>query len=47
LCFDIALWITAGVLSWLVSCKDNRHIWIELGSRVLISWPLTFAVLME
>lgn len=23
LCFSIALWITAGVLSWLVSWKDN------------------------
>lgn len=27
LCFSIALWITAGVLSWLVNCKDNGLVW--------------------
>lgn len=37
LCFDIALWITAGVLSWLVNCKDNKHICSELSSRFLSS----------
>lgn len=46
LCFSIALWITAGVLSWLVNCKDNGLVWkvfnFMFPERVLLTLTLFF-----